>query len=343
MSRPRVCIAGPLLGSVPGWVVSQGEILAERLRCEGFEVCTTSSIVNRYVRPLDICSALLRWRNRVDVVIVLVFARQAFTVAEATSWLTKMLGKRLILWLHGGNLPELAACYPSRVQRVLDRADEIVVPSEYLMNLSNKLSNRPVAAISNIIDVEKWIFKQRAALRPHLLWMRTFHDVYRPELAVEVLRLLIDTRPDAQLTMAGQDKGTLADVRRAVIEKDLDGRVRFAGFLDDVAKRREFAAHDIYLNTTAIDNMPVSLLEAAAFGLPIVTTSVGGIPMVFSHGDTALLVEDDASAIAASITRLLDEPLLASRLSSSGRQLAESCAWTNVGRSWCELLDRVSR
>ena len=125
-------------------------------------------------------------------------------------------------------------------------------------------------------------------------------------------------------------------------ERGLGDAVRFPGFLDAAAKAREFAAHDIFLNTNRVDNMPVSVVEAAAFGLPIVATAVGGIPHLLRDGETGLLVPDgDAAALSGAVRRLLEQPALAGRLSANGRRLAESCGWEQVRRQWAALFDEV--
>jgi glycosyltransferase involved in cell wall biosynthesis len=115
----------------------------------------------------------------------------------------------------------------------------------------------------------------------------------------------------------------------------LQEEVRFAGFLDLPGKQQQFAGHDIYLSTNRIDNTPVSVLEAAAFGLPVVATRVGGVPFLLQDGQTALLVEDDAAeAMAQAVRRLVEEPGLAGRLSENGRRLAEQFDWSQVLDLW---------
>jgi glycosyltransferase involved in cell wall biosynthesis len=173
--------------------------------------------------------------------------------------------------------------------------------------------------------------------------MRTFHEIYNPALAVAVLADLRRDHPDAALTMAGQEKGLLEETRRLAARLGVADAVRFAGFLDAEGKQREFPLHDLFLNTNRVDNMPVSVVEAAAFGLPVVATRVGGISHLLRHEETALLVPDgDAAAMAAAIRRLLAEPALAARLSEGGRRLAESCAWESVRRSWQAVFERVA-
>ena len=83
--------------------------------------------------------------------------------------------------------------------------------------------------------------------------------------------------------MAGKDKGLEENLRKMAEEMNLSDKIRFVGFLDSEEKLKEFADADIYINTNRIDNMPVSVLEARAFGLPVVSTDVGGLPHLIEH------------------------------------------------------------
>ncbi len=333
LNRPRVGLIGPMLGSNRGWAVGQGEVLAGLLKREGWNVRTASSRVNRWLRLADVATSPWRWRGRVDVLVLMVFSGPAFRLVEAASASAFRLGVPMILWLHGGNLAEFASRNPDRVRRVLARGRIAVAPSRFLAE--------PFGArvIPNVVDLDQYTFRHRPQLAPRLLWMRTFHELYRPDLALRVLERLKGT--GATLTMAGQDKGLLAETRRRAQEMALE--VRFPGFLDAEGKRREFARHDVFLNTNRVDNAPVSVLEAAAFGLPVVSTDVGGIPCLLRDGEEALLVpEGDAEALmeamAGAVRRLLDEPGLAGRLSSAGREVAERSSWLRVKPLWEELL-----
>jgi len=117
-------------------------------------------------------------------------------------------------------------------------------------------------------------------------------------------------------------------------------QVRFVGFMDSRAKQHEFSNHDIYLSTTQVDNTPVSIVEAAAFGLPIVATAVGGIPYMLKDGETALLVgDDDVVGMSEAVIRLLRDSSLASRLSKKGRDLAQTYDWGCVRKEWEKLFE----
>src|SRR5262249_30944608 len=149
---------------------------------------------------------------------------------------------------------------------------------------------------------------------------------YNPSLAIRVLQLLALRYQDVHLTMIGADKRDGArqatealahalavrsrvDLREAVPKHAVPGGLRMG---------------DIFLNTTTVDNAPVSVLEAMACGLCVVSTNVGGIPYLVDDGQDGLLVPpDDPGAMAHAVGRILDDPDLADRLSRNARRKAE--------------------
>ena len=243
--------------------------------------------------------------------------------------------------LRGGNLPGFVQRHPGWAGRVFRRARALISPSAYLAQ-SLKSYGFEFQVIPNVIGLEHYPHKLRRHIQPRLLWMRTFHPTYNPEMAVEVLAGLLSIYPEATLPMAGQDAGLLEPTKHLVEKKGLSTRVRFAGLLDMEGKQREFSTHDIFLNTNRIDNMPVSVVEAAAFGLPIAATAVGGVPHLLHHEKTGLLVDnEDIEGMARAVQRLIMEPELAVCLSANGRQLAEACSWPQVKPQWERLLEQV--
>lgn len=342
----RVGIVGPLLGHHPGWVVSQGERLAERLASDGFVVRTTSGRIGRIARAIDTARSVHGWSGEVDVVVVMVFSGPAFAITSLACRTAGTARLPVVLWLHGGNLPDFARRHPRWVGAVLGRARAIVAPSAYLARAvrtdTDSAAGRAVTIIPNLLDTTVAPFASRAPLRPRLLWMRTFHPLYRPDWAVETLGLLVERFPDATLTMAGQDRGELASVRAAVAAAGLTDRVRFAGFLDAKGKERAFAEHDVFVNTTATDNAPVSLLEAAAHGIPIVSTAVGGIADLFPDRVAAVLA-DDPSGLADGVSQLLTDVDLATSVSAAAHERSQECTWEHAGPRWQQLLSEIVR
>jgi glycosyltransferase involved in cell wall biosynthesis len=233
--------------------------------------------------------------------------------------------------------------YPRWTTRVLRRADAIVVPSPFLQRAVARYGFT-AHVVPNAIDVSAYPYRHRRQLAPRLLWMRTFHPIYNPEMAVRVLARVKKRHPLATLVIAGQDKGIESDARQLARVLKVEEGVRFVGFLDLGAKIREASAADIFLNTNHIDNTPVSVIEACAMGLPVVATNVGGISDLLNHGKTALLVpDDDDCAMAEAVEQLLNEPDLAGSLSAAGRRLAERLSWDETRPQWDELIADMSR
>jgi glycosyltransferase involved in cell wall biosynthesis len=144
----------------------------------------------------------------------------------------------------------------------------------------------------------------------------------------------------------GPDKGdgSLGVTQAEAARLKLADRIEFTGRVP----KRELAAAihrgDIFINTTNIDNTPVTVLEAMACGACVVSTNVGGIPYMVQHGENGLLVPpDNAEAMAGAIGRILEEPELAARLSRNGRNTTEQIDWPRILTRWVDLLSSHAR
>jgi glycosyltransferase involved in cell wall biosynthesis len=342
----RVMVVGPMVGRHQGYVTTQGEVLAGLLAAAGYDVRAVSSSANRYIRLLDIAATLLRRGLRTDVILLQTFGGPSFVVEDVASALGRLFGCKVVLHLHGGALPEFFARFPRWTRRVLDRAHAMVAPSRFLAEAVVPYGHH-ARVIHNVIELGDYPFTLRRRVRPRLFWMRTFHPLYNPLMALRVLERVKRVHPDASLTMGGQDKGLLAEVRSEAERMGLADSLRLCGFLDQDGKRREAGGGrdgaDIYINTNHVDNTPVAVIEAAALGLPVVATRVGGVEHLLDDGETGLLVDDDDdAAMAAAVLRLIDDPGLAERLSANGRALAESSAWDRVHADWQRLFDELT-
>ena len=199
--------------------------------------------------------------------------------------------------------------------------------------------------VPNAVDLGAHTFRTRERPRPQLLWLRAFHRIYNPALAPAVVSKLAQQFPEVQLTMIGPDSrdGSLQLTQRAATALQVSDRVLLPGRVAKADVPTWMSRADIFLNTTNIDNAPVSLVEAMASGLCVVTTSVGGIPYLVEHGRDALLVPpDDADAMAAAVRRILSEPGLAARLSRNARAQAQQFDWSVILPRWKALLLRAS-
>lgn len=337
MNDLRLCVVGNLLGRNPGYVTTQGQILADLFESHGSIVTSVSPRINRISRMVDIIYTILRNRRKFEVIVVEVYSGVGFVLADVVSLLGKYFSVPTVFVLHGGGLPEFMNKFPKWSLRVLKRADRIVTPSAFLANAVKQYDLSP-RIIPNIIDLDDYRYRIRDKIGPKLMWMRSFHPTYNPLMALEVLKIVLRKRPDATLVMAGVDKGLESQTKDMALRMGLGHAIRFPGFLDTQAKVREFSDADIFLNTNNIDNMPVSIVEACAMGLPVIATKVGGLSDLITDGVEGILIpQNDASTMADAVFRLLDDPALTSKLSSNGRLLAERSSSAAIKKEWDDV------
>lgn len=320
------------------------EELALRLRANGRRVLTTSTVKARIPRLADMLGTVLRCRREYAVAQVDVYSGPAFLWAEAVTATLKWLGKPVVLTLHGGNLPTFAKKHPGRVARLLRKADLVTAPSMFLCHEVAPLGVEALH-LPNGLDLQSYAFKARTAASPDLVWLRAFHQIYNPALAPKVLALVLPNFPHARLMMIGPDKGdgSRDETLRRADELGVGFRMHLPGQIAKAEVPAWLARGDIFLNTTNVDNAPVSVVEAMATGQCIVSTNVGGLRYMISDGEDGLLVPPKAPELMASaVKRVLEEPTLAERLSRGARARAQAYDWQNVLPRWMEILNQLS-
>jgi glycosyltransferase involved in cell wall biosynthesis len=341
---PGLLVVGSFPGSAPLERYPSGD-LAVRLASRGWDVLTTSRGEGRLGRPWNMIRTVLLDHSRYDVALVDVFSGPAFLWAEAVVLFLRLLRKPFVLVLHGGNLPEFARLWPSRVRRLLSRAGSVTSPSPYLATQLERFRG-DIRCLPNAIDVSRFVPRACDRMGSELVWLRAFHEMYNPMLGPAVLARLIGEYPEARLTMIGPDKGdgSLERTRRAAVSLGVSGACHFVGRVEKGEVPAWLAKGDIFLNTTNVDNTPVSVIEAQAAGLCVVSTDVGGIPYLLENEKDALLVPPgDARAMAEAVRRLFVEPGLAPSLSRNGRMKAEGFDWSHILPEWESLIRRAAR
>jgi glycosyltransferase involved in cell wall biosynthesis len=346
-ASPRILIAANFL-SADGGSRSVVEDLSERLSARGYKVITTSRFRNGWLRGVHMLGvAITRWRSY-DLAVIDLYSGRAFIIGEVLSMALKALRRPFVFVLRGGALPEYSARHPRRVKACLERAALVVAPSPYLLGEMPSFAQTHFAQmqlIPNALDLTSYELRIRKSAKPRLIWLRSFHEIYNPALAPKAVALLVKEFPDIHLTMIGRDKGdgSLGHTRAIASSLGVADRI---DFVDGVPKSQVpmwLSRGDIFLNTTNVDNTPVSVLEAFACGLCVVSTNVGGVPYLLEHEQDALLVQrDDPKAMASAVRRLLLEPALAERLSRAGHEKAERFDWSLIMPQWESLFSMLT-
>ncbi len=342
-SKKRILLIGYFLSKVGG-NQTVSEELADSLKATGWEVITASGYSHRLRRSGHMVWTAWSRRHDYQIAQLAVFGGAAFLWAEMVCNVLRWLDKPYILTLHGGDLPDFAHRWPGRVRRLLRSAAAVTVPSRYLHE-KMKPYRSDLHLFPNPLHVGVYKFRQRQRPRPQLVWLRAFHAIYNPTLAPRVVALLAKDFPGLHLTMIGRDKGdgSLRAVRQTALNLGVTDRITVSCGVPKVNVPDWMNRGDIFLNTTNIDNTPVSVLEAMASGLCVVSTDAGGIPYLLDHERDALLVPpDDPESMALAVKRLLTEPHLAEELSMHAFHKVKKFDWPFVTAKWERLLTAVA-
>lgn len=314
--------------------VSSIHVLGALLEAEGYTVYYSSRKPNKVLRLWAMLYSCVKYRNRVNMVLIDTYSTQNFYYALLCSQLCRVLALPYSCNLNGGNLPYRLQQYPRLSRLLFTHAKYNVAPSLYLKQAFEAHGYAHVIYIPNTLEIKKYPFTSRAFDSPKLLWVRSFAKIYHPELAVQVLKDLRDKGYAAQLCMVGPDNdGSLDDVKR--LAKSLQVEVRFTGKLSKAKWIELSKAYNVFINTTNFDNTPVSVIEAMALGLPIVSTNVGGMPFLVKHLKHGLLVPpNDSIAMVEAIASLFESPELRAALIAHARQRVEHFDWQSVKSLW---------
>lgn len=321
-------------GATPTTIDALGLLLEEH-----FQVYYASEKKHKLWRFFNILWVLQRRVKQVDVVIIDTYGTANFFVAWIAALFARRNKKPYVPILHGGNLPLRLKNNPHLCRQIFKYAYQNVAPSAYMQTAFAK-HNYTSQVIPNFIQITDYTFQQRSELQPKLLWVRSFASLYNPVLAIEVSAVLYTNYPNVQLCMVGPDKdGSLQQCKERAQVLGISDWVIFTGKLSKAEWHQLSTEYDIFINTTNVDNTPVSVIEAMALGLPVVSTNVGGLPYLLSDEQDALLVSpDDVSGMVAAIERLLHDPVLVHHITYNARRKVEVFDAEVVLEQWKTLL-----
>lgn len=340
---PSVCVVAPLPPPYGGMSL-QAEKLASHLASEGLsvDVIVTNPtpprllgwmrqlpMVRTLLRELQYFAMLLRDLPRCDVVHHFSASGLYFFAQSAPLLiLSGLLRKRIILNYRGGDAPKFLRRWRRCIVPLVHLADCIAVPSEFLQQLFREYGLE-ATLLPNIADTALFNWQERQQFAPRLLVTRHLDPMYNVECLLRAFRIVKARFPEARFTVAGD--GSDASRLRVLVRSWNLTDVNFSGAVTHRDLPALYAAHDIYVNSSNVDNFPGALVEAACCGLPIVTTRAGGIPNMIRHRRNGVLVDlNDHESLAAGVIEIIEDAGFGRALAREARLWAERFSWRNV-------------
>jgi len=330
-----IYIGNDLADGNPTTIKSLSKLLDET----NHDVVIFSGKKNKLYRLADMMLGVLKFRKS-DFILIDVYSTLNFYYTFIISQLARLLNLKFITILHGGNLPVRIKKSPRLSKLIFKYAYKIVAPSKFLQESFNHIGY-PTKYIPNPIELSKYKFLKRDNLKPNLLWVRAFQNIYNPEMAILVLFGIKKQYPKATLCMVGPDKeGSLSKLKKLALKYNLLDSIEFTGYLNKQEWIQKSVNYDIFINTSIVDNIPTSVIEAMALGLPVVTTNVGGMPFLINHTKNGLLVKNNnTDEMINQIIYLLENKEIAERISDNARTRIADFDTAIVKKQWLKLLN----
>jgi glycosyltransferase involved in cell wall biosynthesis len=346
-STLTVAVVAPSLEILGGQGV-QAKALMDALRADGFPVMFVPinpvfpswllwvravPFLRTVLNQLLYIPSLHRLRHA-HVVHVFSASYWSFLLAPVPAILAaRWFRKPVVLNYHSGEAGDHLAHWGLRVHPWLQLADEIVVPSQYLQHVFAQ-HGYPTRVIRNMIDTTSFCYRERSPLQPRLLSARNLESHYRVDNTLQAFALVQRERPDATLVVAGYGS------QEATLKTQAQGMkgVRFVGRVEPQDMPALYDSADIFLNSSDIDNQPVSILEAFSAGLAVVSTPTGDIPAMLLNGARGQLVpHNDPQAMASAVLTALEQPAATASMIRRARNEAETYTGPMVCREWADL------
>lgn len=309
------------------------ELIPNNPELEILDFLQKISGIKTLVTSLKFWQLLITQIGKFDAVQVFSSGTTSYVISTIPPLLmSKVFGKKVILNYHHGGLEEHINEWKFTAKPTMKMFDEIIVPSQFLVDVFNKFKLK-AQAISNFVETEKFVFRERTPLQPIFLSNRNFEPHYNVECVLQAFQIIQKAIPESALIVAGygMEEFKLKNLTKTLNLKN----VEFSGKIPNEKMPVIYNRADIYLNASLVDNMPLSFIEAFSCGLPVVSSNAGGIPYIVSDGETGFLVaENDCQSLADKALQMLADNNLAQKIISNARHEVEKYRLDKVRSDW---------
>jgi glycosyltransferase involved in cell wall biosynthesis len=284
--------------------------------------------------------SLLREVYKSDIVQVFSSATTGYIIATLPPLVvSKIFGRKVVLNYHSGELAHHIETWKRTALPTMRKFDEIAVPSQFLVDVYAKYGLH-AKAIFNFVDSTNFKFRKREILKPIFLSNRNFEAHYNVSDVLRAFQIIQKRFADAKLFVAGF--GTEESKLKKLAEDLKLENIEFAGKISNEEMAQFYEKTDIYLNSSLVDNMPLSIIEAFSSGLPVVSYATGGIPYLVESGETGLLVESkDFESLAQKAIFLLEDQEFTKKIVAKAHAEVVKYSWENVREGWLELYSKL--
>lgn len=245
------------------------------------------------------------------------FKRSALFIKQA-----KHFGKKVVCHIHAGSFREFRETCPAFVDKHLKMCDAIVALSEFWRKYyADELGLQNVVVVHNIIASPQPIQVKKDG-RFHILFLGLITEA---KGIFDLLETIQDHEEEwrNRIILHVGGNGKVEKFKQLVIDYQLEDMVVYEGWVSGEKKASLFNLADAYILPSYTEGVPISILESMSYGVPVLSTPVGGIPEVIHSGENGILFQPgNKSAMADAINKLLNNKKLCQLMSE--RELVEA-------------------
>ncbi|MCU0441479.1 MAG: glycosyltransferase [Bacteroidia bacterium] len=273
--------------------------------------------------------------QKMELAVLDVYSTRVIYQTAIVAAILKIRKIKYVSVLHGGGLIQ---AFPNRrkiITYLLQQSAQVVTPSKMLQSFF-KAQKFNIDYLPNPIQHRLFPYKQRDFISnsPKLLWVRAFGEIYQPTIAIEALHHLHQQQMNATLTMVGPDLGLMAKMRILVEQLGLTKFVSFVGQCPQDQLYTYMHQSDLLLNTTKYESFGLAVAEAAATGLPCISTKVGELPNIWIDNVSIFFVEATPVAFSKKIIEICSNNQMYLKTTSNCYQNSQLFASSSIIANW---------
>lgn len=236
----------------------------------------------------------------------------------------KIWNKKVIVHFHAFS-PDttIRSKYRNIYKYLFDKADVVIVLSNLWRDYVNEVFHleHKVKVVYNPCTTD--ISDKQYSKRKQILYAGTINARKGYADMIKAFALIAKEYPDWQIVFAGNGE---IDQGKALAEKlGITKQTIFLGWINGESKDKAFKEASIFCLPSYAEGFPMSVLDAWAYGLPVITTPVGGIPDIAKDGENLLLFNPgDTKALARQMKKIITDTHLRERISEQSNQLAKT-------------------
>lgn len=340
VSFPRVLMLGPLPPPAGGMATVmdnlRGSALAEKCRLTVLNNGKTTPEgrsplrgVAAQVKVLARLALCIR-RERAEIVHIHTCSGFAFWRDSLHAAAARAAGCRVVWHVHGGYFEQFSAHLGAVGRRCLRRSlglgsATIVLSDEWAKRLHRFAGQTCLRVVANGVPVPS-VGSRPTSPVPHFLFVGNLGPAKGPQDLIAAVGLARQSDFRGAVSLAGleTEPGQRSLLETRIAQCGCDSRVRFLGAVSGREKETVLANSDCFVLPSYAEGLPMAMLEAMAYGMPVIATRVGAIPEVVTDGVEGFLIEPgDVVALADRLVRMERDPSLRHRMGQAARKRVE--------------------